>query len=249
MDNRTVRAITNNAQISALVFSDFLKTIDTPQKFQKYFHLRPTSNGITIVSTLPDAPMRGISAKNADDLIVKLKSIHNTLAKLLSDDNEQVLETLKDLGFKKRGRKSLLEEDAQAAFIRGMIANESAYQGIQFVASELNLEDKNRFDIVGYRPDNNTLYLFELKKGRTTAAVNQAARYCTHVAEHKEVFEKLLSAYPNRSVGSFSEIKGIAVMEYAENSKDSTWNTNANQSGIEIWMYCNALSFPKRYPQ
>lgn len=247
MNESTVKKLIKYSQIAKETLEEYLLNHSHGSIFTKYFHLRPTSNGITIVSTLPEAPMRGIFAKNADELMNKLENIGASLSKLVSDDSKKVCESLESLGFKKRSTKSILEEDAQAAFIRGMISNESTYEGIQFVASELNLEDKMRFDIVGFHLESRTLYLFELKKGRTTDAARQVSDYCKHVEEYKESFLNVFSTYPNLSFNSFSKIKGIAVMEFAENSIDSVWEENATTYGVDIWMYGNALSFPKRY--
>ncbi|MBR2894879.1 MAG: hypothetical protein IKC03_04370 [Oscillospiraceae bacterium] len=247
MNDKTVDLIYKHAVTAQKTFAQFLNQSSQADLFKKYFHLRPTSDGITIVSTLPDAPMRGVYTKDSADLMQKLSSIDAVLNKLVSENRKQILDTLEELGFKRRSTKSILEEDAQATFIRGMISNEPSYQGIQFIASELTLEQGMRFDVVGYRACDDTLYLFELKKGRTTSAAEQVSKYCEHIRKNKSDFEKIFSSYPNLSLRTFSNIKGIAVMKFSENSSDSIWNNNAKQYGVEIWMYGSSLNFPKRY--
>ncbi len=247
MNEFTVKKIYKRSAIAKEVLEQYLDNMPSAELFQKYFHLRPTSSGITIVSTLPDAPMRGIPLKNADELKNTLEHLGDLLPKLVSDDYEQVAETLRPLGFKKRSKKSIREEDVQATFIRGMIAQESAYQNIRFVASELTLEKTMRFDVVGYRSSDDTLFLFEVKKGRTTDATNQVAEYRRHIEAYREKFAKVLSVYPNLSVSSFSNIKCVAVMEFDENSPESIWENTVTAHDVDIWMYDRELNFPKRY--
>jgi len=87
-----------------------------------YFHLRPTNSGITIVSTIPLFPMRGITGiKSKSDLLKKLNDICDNINKIYSVDEEDVTGILKEIGFKKRGddlkedkKEGDIEEDIQA---------------------------------------------------------------------------------------------------------------------------------------
>ncbi|MBO4913910.1 MAG: hypothetical protein J5449_01775 [Oscillospiraceae bacterium] len=249
MDKSTVDKIFKHAKIARDAYADM------PESFRKYFHLRPTSDNITIVSTLPYAPMRGLSV-SPDDLSERLSAIQKKLPSLLSMSDTSG-DLLRELGFQARRGKRALEEDIQASFIRGMLDNESEYQGIAFVASELTLGDNKRFDVVGFKDD--TLYIFELKRARTVTAAPQVKAYCELVMEHRDSFERVLFVYPNRIVPHFNRVKGIAVMSYAENSDLKTWKDwckaassltpsqkcSPDISGIDIWLFQQALAFKK----
>lgn len=250
MNQEIVRQLTTNAQISKAVFTDFLAR-QKNAKFLENFHLRPTSVGVTIVSTLPYAPMRGISIPStslATEFTRTLETLAGNFGKLMGEDEQAAKEILRTMGFKERqsaGANGDREEDVQAAFIRGIIAKEPDYEGIQFVASELNLEDNNRFDVVGVKDD--CLYLFELKNGRTTAVFEQVSRYLAHVQENWDVFTALLQCYPNLTapIAQIQDIKGIAVMRYAHNSPASTWKTLIRKHDVDVWFFRQSITFEK----
>lgn len=249
MYKSTVDKIAKHARVARDAYADM------PESFRKYFHLRPTSDNITIVSTLPYAPMRGLSV-SPDTLSEHLSAIQENLASVLSVSDTSGA-CLQELGFRTRQGKRALEENIQASFIRGMLDAESEYQQIAFVASELTLGDNKRFDVVGFKDD--TLYIFELKRGRTVTAAPQVKAYCELVMEHRDLFESVLSVYPNHPVPRFNRVKGIAVMSYAENSKLRTWEDWRNAanslspsqkcspdiSDIDIWLFQQAFTFKK----
>ena len=243
MDQATVKKICTFSAIAKEVWDQFLQNHSRPDLFRKYFHLRPTSQGITIVSTLPEAPMRGISTKNAEDLKNKLTLIDAALSKLVSDDPSLRKEILTSLGFKTRATQSRREEDAQAAFIRGMLSNDPMYEGIQFVASELCLEKSNRFDVVGLKDD--TLFIFELKRNRTTLIADQSMRYYDHINQYRQEFDAFLSVYPTLPNISFNHVKEITVMRHAENSPRSKWEDYSKTSTIDVWLFEESLTFDK----
>jgi predicted RNA-binding protein with PIN domain len=76
----------------------------------KYFHLRPTGSGVTIVSTLPFAPMRGVDIKTELQLKDKLDKIVADIPKISSVNINTALECLKKNGFKNRERENVLKE-------------------------------------------------------------------------------------------------------------------------------------------
>ena len=161
---------------------------------KKYFHLRPTNSGITIVSTLPFAPMRGCTGiKTKTKLQNKLKDIFNKLPILVGMDEKMAMEAIKDpeLGFKLREEGYTKEESIQAIMINTMSNDTNlkevlgAHDKIRFVASELIIsreDDGGRIDIVGY--DGKDIYFFELKKERTTK-VNQLSKYIEYYKKMK----------------------------------------------------------------
>ena len=249
MNTNTVSTIAEHARAAQKAYENM------PDIFRKYFHLRPTSKDITVVSTLPYAPMRGLNV-SPEDLPKRLSAIKKKLPVLLSMTDQSCSE-LQALGFSKREKQSALEENIQAMFIRGMLDGEDYYQGIRFVASELTLGDHKRFDVVGFQGD--TLYIFELKRNRDTTAAPQVKTYCDYVVNHCDKFKEVLGDYPNLSVPHFKSVKGIAVMCYSENTIYPTWNDwykaaekvkrsekyTPDISGIDIWLFKEALTFIK----
>lgn len=245
VDKKTSQQLNNNALYSQKIFSLFLRKLKEPTAFWRCFHLRPTSEGVTIVSTLPYAPMRGVSVKLAN-LEGKLDIISENFNKIVSINEKQAKQQLCNLGFQERSLvDKTLEEDIQASFIRGMIDKEFAYDDIQFIASELNLEDANRFDVVGIKKD--CIYIFELKKERTTAVFQQVSKYIDHFNQYRNEFFALLQNYPNLSlpITQIREIKGISVMKYAGNSPLTKWEPLINQHQIDVWFYKESISFHK----
>lgn len=195
-------------------------------KFKEFFHLRPTNTGITIVSVLPEAPMRGCTGlKTKGDLSQKLESIYRNYNKLVSVDDSKVKDTLVDLGFKIRKEKQInciMEEDIQANIIRNMSKDDNlrdlldAERRVSFVASEFIFEQgKNRLDIIGF--DGDELYLFEVKKDRTTKE-EQLKDYVDYYKGKASILKEILKNYPMNKVSDFNGIKGVMVMGYAENS-------------------------------
>ena len=119
-----------------------------------------------------------------------------------------------------------------------------AKNNIKFIASELIFEQGNyRVDIVGY--DGIDLYLFELKKGRTTK-VDQVKKYVDYYSEpdKRKTLEDLLSNYPISPVKSFDKIKGVMIMQYAENSYYSKkWCEFEKKNTIKILFFEKYLAY------
>jgi hypothetical protein len=239
INQKTIDKIYENAKAAKEIY----EKLDLAKKFSGCFHLRPTSGGITIVSTLSDAPMRGKDVSK-EELKKTLSKINENFKRICGDDTEKALKILGDIGYKERKTaKSYLEENTQAEFIKGLLSKQPDYDGIEFVASELALERESRFDVVGFK--NDTLYVFETKKGRTFSAMPQVAKYVKLVEENPDAFRKVLSVYPNRAVDSFTCVKGIAVMEDAAN-KTHKLREEAIKYDVGLWFYRSALCFEKK---
>ena len=238
----SVKKIVNNVRIAKGISDRTRLDANYNSDFNKYFHLRPTSSGVTVVSILPYAPMRGVvcTIDNLDNLLEKL---HKGIKRLTGRSTADAEKFLESVGFKKRDKEgAALEEHTQASFIRGMILGQSNYEGVEFVASELALCREKRFDIVGIKGE--TLYIFELKKGRTFSAISQANEYAELVKDNKTFFDAVLETYPNRPVPRFSKVKVIIVMEYSANATPKL-RADTKAAGIEIWYYEPALHFYK----
>ena len=228
---------------------------DVQERLKKYFHLRPTSSGVTIVSTLPFAPMRGLRITTEEDLRKYLNVILDGYKKITSDNEKNALGFLtNELKMKTRVKeKEKSEEYFQAIMINNITAPNggknlqeilSAHEPVKFVASEFIFEKgKNKIDIVGY--DGKDLYFFELKKDRTTK-VNQVAQYVNYYKDNKDALCELLRNYPINPVKDYDDIKGVMVMRHAEGSvSDKTWQQLAKKNGIDIIFFKISLSFQK----
>ncbi len=238
--------IIDNAVIANKVCGSLSK-IDV-NELKKYFHLRPTNSGITIVSTLPFAPMRGFIVTSKEALEAKLKEILLKVDKLYSQDEAIVKATMKELGFKSRQTDSnLLEEKCQARMINSMSADKflkeklNTKENIQFIASEFIFEQgKHKVDIIGF--DGNDLFLFELKKGRTTK-VDQVTKYVDYYSteEKGDILKSILKVYPCNSIQKFNEIRGVMIMEFHPNTPHN-WQKLAKDNSIDILFFdkdCN----------
>jgi len=220
----------------------------------EFFHLRPTNSGVTVVSTLPFMPMRGINnIKSENSLINLLDSILNIKNDILPKDENLAKKEFMKLGFKERTIKSIKEEDYQAKFINIMNCNDGLKKIlntpslIQFVASEFIYEiGKNKIDIVGF--DGSDLYLFEFKNIRTTN-VEQLVNYVNYFSleTNQIIIKKILSNYPIYPVKEFRNIKGVMTMPYAKNSFSyNDWNSIGNKNGIEIIFFDESMNFYKQ---
>ena len=248
-----IKKIIKNAEETSEVLNGLNGKLKNQGRLWKYFHLRPTANDVTVVSHHPIAPMRGTHRK-VDELektLLELDGQLNTLAAEYPDE-EKTYKVLADLKFERRGEQEgkELEEDIQAAFISGMVSHGAEYEGIQFLASELILQDEdvkqqNRFDVVGFKE--NTLYIFELKRERVTTIYEQINRYRTHFESHIQEFKKLLAAYPRTVCSEAVEIRSVkyvAVMKYAELSQYN-WAEKTKNAGVDTWFFHPALAFHK----
>lgn len=249
-----VERIIQNARDASTILKRLNEKLKNQSLLWEYFHLRPTSNGVTIVSHHPLAPMRGAdcTVETLEDTLLKLNGHLSTLAAEYPDE-EKLYKFLDDSGFKHRSKRTEkeLEEDVQADFISGMISHGTEYEGIHFLSSELILRDEdteqqNRFDVVGYK--NHILYIFELKRERTTAIYAQMNRYRTHFESHSQEFKKLLAAYPRtacpETVEKIEAVKYVAVMKHAQLSPHD-WMAETKNACVDTWFFRPALAFHK----
>lgn len=246
------RSIIKNAEMATNAWIKLDKK--DRDKLKKYFHLRPTQSGITIVSTLSFLPMRGLNPNGANKIsdalnFLKQKNNYRKITQV-STENAKMFLTDKDneFYFKSRSGKSILEEDVQATMINYMgddsnLKNKLRLRNkIKFVSSELIFQQgKQRVDIVGY--DKKDIYFFELKKDRTSK-MNQLTDYINYYNNHIDVLRELLSNYPINPVKRFNQIKGCMIMQYCEDKKTRTdYKKEAKNFGIKLLFYNSALSY------
>ncbi|MBR1496797.1 MAG: hypothetical protein IJ617_04155 [Oscillospiraceae bacterium] len=227
------------------------------KRLWEYFHLRPTAEGVTIVSNHPRYPMSGADAA-AGELKEKLLAVESEVLPLLTaEDPSHVLgEVVERFGFRRSARD--LEEAGQArqrevhiesSFISGMIRGGAEYAGVEFLASELSLPDPDGYpdciEVVGYR--DGTVYLFATKKGRDTAIYGQLAALREKFNARRADYEKLLSAYPRtacRHNVTVHDVRCVAVMKYAAGT-GTDWQALSSANGVDTWFHETALSFRK----
>ncbi|MDR1578748.1 MAG: hypothetical protein LBS35_00190, partial [Synergistaceae bacterium] len=226
--------ITETAIEARKIIDEFLQGVSDEKIFRSSFHLRPVTDKVMLVSTLPIAPMRGLKVSLGD-----LKSKLPELSKILSEkDDNQKLQMLDNMGFGKRKTVSAREEDIQAFLISDMVLNPAKYDGMRFVASELDLREEGdpekRADVIAYKED--ILYDIELKNKRLTETVTQAKTYADHLRNNLHAFSGRLSAFPNCSIGEIRDVKGIALVPWSDNSIGSL-EQRGRESGIALWYF------------
>jgi len=217
----------------------FKKFPATEREFKSSFHLRPTSSGdTTIVSTLPFAPMRGISKVKINKLENKLNEIINILFESNDIKKHKMMEKL---GFKDRGGEAQREENAQAALIRDLILRPVEYNHLQFVASEFELFEYRektgeiyRSDVLAFK--DGILYDIELKNKRETKTVKQANDYVTHIRDNLGIYSDCLYEFPNCRIDKIKDVKGVALVPYAENHPPVLEN-EGKKAGVELWYF------------
>lgn len=245
--------ITDYAVRAEQTWNDFVKADNGRLRISRYFHLRPTNSGITVVTTLNNYEMRGVPGiRHAKALRALLEKIDKNYDVLVSIDDEKKENVLQALGFLCRSdaKERKLEEKIQATMINTMSDDKNLAEKletgkpIRFIASELIFEKgKHRVDIVG--SDDQDVYFFELKKDRTTA-VRQVKEYIEYYSKKEKnvILRQLLASYPINSVKEFGRLIGIMVMEYAENSVTlQKWQELAKTNGIRILFYKPSLTY------
>jgi len=230
------KSIVNNAIMAENTLKKLFEDWDGDEKiFRSLIHLRPTTSGVTVVSTVPGFHMRGLNMNKADELEEILTKLKNLLC---TNDKRSLLEKLK-FDQKESRSKNELEEDVQAFLIRDMIINPSKYHEIQFVASEFDLLEmeprRKRADVIGYK--DSVLYDIELKRERLTEVVTQARKYTDFLSDNIQEYEKRLAAFPYSVIEKVNEVKGIALMP---KSTGKIWADKVNgwkEKHIDLWYY------------
>ncbi|MBD5558953.1 MAG: hypothetical protein HDQ87_01130 [Clostridia bacterium] len=249
-----------NAELAKETVGSIQGELQHKEKLQTYFHLRPTTAGVVLVSTLPYAPMSGVVCSK-DDLADKIKMVDSKMDQFISNspDYPKLLEELKALGFGPEMSAGTPPLTAiQSTFITEMNERQDAYGALRFVASELVIPKEEttggyHFDIVAF--GNEALYFIELKKDRSETIFDEMGRCMTDLYEHQQDFlKKLMAAYPLTAPGTeglepsaFHRVQGLVAMPEAE-SITTDWQQKANDSNIELWFYQPALVYRKYLP-
>lgn len=226
MNKEYFEATLENTKIAKEQWEMFAKDCDNINDFRKDFHLRPTSSGVTIVSSLKEKPMRGI--KVGKTVVKKKLGEIYEIIKL-----QEKLELLTQMKFQDRINTSAhkKEEDYQAEMISKMMDNESLKKALNvekliFITSEFILHDsgdkseKNRIDIIAY-DGANRLFFFELKEPNNTKddGYSQVKRYLKVYGEgeKKKQMLEILANYPGCSIKLDNlKIEGYVIVGYSK---------------------------------
>lgn len=228
MDQKYIEEILENTKEASKQWNEFAKECKDIKTFQRTFHLRPTKDKVTIVSTLEAKPMRG---KKVGKTTVKrwLSELYNISYSKLSDEEKSLRLTELDFEDRKESSKDA-EEVFQAKMISDMSKNQSLKNFLKvdqliFIASEFILHDREdqskreRIDIIGY-DGRDRLFFFELKKpsNKKDNPVTQVKRYVeVYTKEKGEEMKRVLREYPIHSVNSdHLRVEGYAVYGYGE---------------------------------
>lgn len=248
-----------HAQMAKQVVEDVSGQLKNAKRLGTFFHIRPTTNGVTLVSTLPYAPMRTVPCRK-DDLKDKLLALDEMIPKLTDDEPnvKKMLDFLETQGIKRRAGTGSRLDDVKAAFITEMNQGQEAFGGIQFLTSDIivpHAEERKggyRFNVIGY--SNEIVYLIEIRRSRSEAAFMEMDRYVTRMSERNTDFKRLMGALPLLAPGAteldpatYQKVQGLVVMPEAENTRIN-WQRLTDKHNVDTWFYRTALSFRKLEP-
>lgn len=190
--------------------------------FTRFFHIRPTASGFTIVSTSPEKPMNGHANIKSSNLENSINLCSEEIKKESIDWNKLAIQG----GYKG------IEADIQAWLINVInnynnkfdsyyqeLINALEVEKLYFIGSELIFQentpkDGKRPDIVAHDGEGN-IFLLELKcsKGDSIEnAKNQVDEYVT-IYQNDEAYRKLLLNYPmTRNLNKIVRYIGIVVV-------------------------------------
>jgi hypothetical protein len=229
--------IKKNAMDAKQILDDFFREwrMNDIKRFRSMIHLRPTADYITVVSTLPGTPMTGMSVKPAQlrEILMELTGM------ILFKDMGDTLDKLKSLGFKKQRMGYTREEKIQSILIHDMVVRPQEYEGIHFVASELDLsgsgkkDGKQRADIIGFKDD--VLYAIEIKsEWFMMGTIAQARGNVDFLRAHLPEYAERLAEFPNFHLGRIRDVRGIAVVPWLASLNGSLEKYGAARE-ISLW--------------
>lgn len=246
IDESVMDNILRHSAIAKDIRRQYLNRLSRDKRtlLKQYFHLRPGGSGITLYSTYSDWAMRGSQQVST----VKIQHILSQLEEQLEKSSE-----VGNVDFGKIVNNSMLEkhtkidEDAlQARMISEMIqGNPKKYNGVQFLASEIILSSKNpRFDIIGFHPEEERLYIFELKAKRENAVFQQVQEYREYLKKrgYMKSLSDVLAAYPadcqlpSRSYAP-EDVYWVVVMPGRQDGNNTKGLNRDRINDIQCWFY------------
>ena len=185
------------------------------------FHLRPTSGGITLVTTHESRKLNGISLATKQSLNIALDKIIKSLQ--INDDLQNVL---KELNFSEENKlENIYQRNLINDIIKGNVMRESLnMSSLIFIASELifseNHDGNGRIDVLAY--GDNSLYFIELKTPSNIidTPVTQLKNYINSY-KNDPLFFELINTYPNSKKLNVNiketKIIGVVVIGFSKN--------------------------------
>ena len=234
MGSGYIEKVLNNTRTVAEQWDIFTTQCEDVDAFMKAFHLRPKSDGVTVVSTLEYKPMRGAhSAKTK--LAQFLKELYTEelhLANKNDTNNKNAIKVLTQKKFKDRitSKQKKVEESYQAKMIISMSENIALksflnVDNLLFISSEFILHPQSdkrkrlRVDILGY-DGLGKIFFFELKApgNKKDKPDEQVVKYLDRYSiDRREETIDVLSNYPINSLKTRDvEFHGYAVYGYSE---------------------------------
>lgn len=193
-------------------------------RFSMFFHLRPRANDVTIVSTHPDCPMRGISIS-----ISKVATTMAQMADCINTENGTVDWTRIQ---KLTGEAFVTGHQNQEFFYQmNMINNMESNQRLKallqvdnlyFTASEVifsrGKEERKRIDIVSHN-GMGKVFFFELKAPENIKddPISQVKGYLKLYGKggiKNQIFEEIMANYPQNPITNITEYAGYGVVGY-----------------------------------
>ena len=191
-------------------------------KFAKWFHLRPGSKNITIVTTHPCRPMRGIYVGKTI-----VKSAVEFLADCIGDDGETInWDKIKGIskGFVNK------EFPFQADMINNLHRNLNlkkliGARNLYFIASEVIFsrsdETRKKVDIVAHDGEGK-IFFFEMKspENKKDDPVEQVKKYIDIYGKggrKNAIFETMMKNYPQNPITEINEYIGYGIIGYNDN--------------------------------
>jgi len=228
----SIAEVKKNAKFAQELWDEFenehreMGHINETDEFKKNFHLRPTSKGATIVTTMDILPMNGIVCESKKEIKEKLKDIYHVFQ---AGKGTDIKAKLMELGFPEKGRRThnSIEVEFQAEMISGMSDNVALKEKLQvndliFLASEFILQenetrDGKKIDIIGYNGDKR-LFFFEVKRSNKPSGKGDV-----QVEEYVNVYGQLkrndmmdvLTHYPINAIRSDVSLDDIEIEGYA----------------------------------
>lgn len=226
MSNDYFETIMTNTRTAADQWNEFAAECEDVEAFKKAFHLRPTKKGVTVVSTLKDKPMRGVS-KDEKKLAQFLRELYNEELHLTSEGDPNKVKKIDSLtkkGFKEK------EESYQAKMIKAMSGDSALksflkVESLTFIASEFIVENDrkklDRPDIIAY-DGLGKVFFFELKTPDNKKYLDNHVQIKNSLHKYgvvkKDHTIAVLSNYPINSIKT-GDVKfhGYVVYGYSDN--------------------------------
>jgi len=201
------------------------------KKFIKWFHLRPGSGNVTIVTTHEERAMRGIKVGKT-----RIESSAEFLADCIDTDGKTINwkkiagKFNAEKGFEKGTGNGNKEYPFQAKMINNLHDDKKlkkliGVKNLFFIASEVvfsrGKEDRKKIDIVAHDGDGKVIF-FEMKapaneRDKPVDQVNGYLELYGKDGTKNYIFEEMLKNYPQNPIEKITGYDGYGVIGYSDN--------------------------------